>query len=494
MGEGSAQPTDTQHTPTFDMPPHKSKKTQKPRQPKRKTTKVPQPSESKNSLVRATTTAFSLEAEQDSALDKEDISKQGRLDEIDADEGIALVSTHDDTQDNIMQDEGIEDVGEEEVVEVVTTAKMVINTVVDAAQDTTAIADIPRERAKKEQEENDALINTWDDIQAKIYANAQLAQGFHEEEQLPFTDDEKARFLWNLKRKEENYLLQKKAEEKINKPLTKAQQRSIMSTYLKNMDGWKPRALKNKSCAEIQELFDKAMKKINSFINFRTELVEESTKKDKAKTTQESNSKREGDKLDQERSKKQKVEDDKESEELRKCLEIIPYDGDEVTIDAIPLSSKSPTIVDYKIYQEGKKEDLEVLCRLVKDRFEKVMPVNHMDSFLLHNLKTMFEHHVEDNVWKNQQGLAKLKNWKLFDSCRVYRVTIQNILYYLLVEKMIISCLGEDCWDIKTKDFIDVVKDYYFCWSSWKRLSDYKANNLALSVRHPTYHETPPDQ
>nr|GEZ87799.1 hypothetical protein [Tanacetum cinerariifolium] len=48
ISEGLAQPTDTQHTPTFDMPPPKSKKTQKPRQPKRKTTKVPQPSESTN--------------------------------------------------------------------------------------------------------------------------------------------------------------------------------------------------------------------------------------------------------------------------------------------------------------------------------------------------------------------------------------------------------------------------------------------------------------
>nr|GEU45883.1 hypothetical protein [Tanacetum cinerariifolium] len=26
-------------------------------------------------------------------------------------------------------------------------------------------------------------------------------------------------------------------------------------------------------------------------------------------------------------------------------------------------------------------------------------------------------------------------------------------------------------WDIKTKDFIDAIKDYYYCRSSWKRLS-----------------------
>nr|GEY81951.1 hypothetical protein [Tanacetum cinerariifolium] len=81
----------------------------------------------------------------------------------------------------------------------------------------------------------------------------------------------------------------------------------------------------------------------------------ESTKEVKAETSQESSSKREGYELEQERSKKQKVEDDKESEELRKCLEIIPDDGDDVTIDATPLSSKSSTIVDYKIYKEGKK-------------------------------------------------------------------------------------------------------------------------------------------
>nr|GFC16528.1 hypothetical protein [Tanacetum cinerariifolium] len=164
---------------------------------KRKDTQVPQlsmPTESAvdeaindeicDSLVRATTAASCLEAKQDSGdgprhqdsigdtfahtryervskmssdsllgnkllddevLDKEDTSKQRRIDEIDADKDITLVSTYDDvsTQDNIVQDKGIEDVGEEEVVEVVTTTKMIIDAVVDAAQVTTVIADIP---------------------------------------------------------------------------------------------------------------------------------------------------------------------------------------------------------------------------------------------------------------------------------------------------------------------------------------------------------------
>nr|GEW08673.1 hypothetical protein [Tanacetum cinerariifolium] len=84
------------------------------------------------------------------------------------------------------------------------------------------------------------------------------------------------------------------------------------------------------------------------------ELVEESIKKAQAETAHESSSKRAGDELDQERSKKQKVEDNKESAELKQCLEIIPDDGDYVTIDATPLYVKT-LIVDYKIYKEGKK-------------------------------------------------------------------------------------------------------------------------------------------
>nr|GEW80009.1 hypothetical protein [Tanacetum cinerariifolium] len=80
-------------------------------------------------LYKVGLTARVINSSDNEALDKDDTSKQGRIDEIDVDEDIALVSTHADE----LQDEGIEDVGEEQVVEVVTTAKMLIDTVVDAA-------------------------------------------------------------------------------------------------------------------------------------------------------------------------------------------------------------------------------------------------------------------------------------------------------------------------------------------------------------------------
>ncbi|GJW22950.1 hypothetical protein Tco_0033572 [Tanacetum coccineum] len=250
------------------------------------------------------------------------------------------------------------------------------------------------------------------------------------------TDEEKARLFVQFLEQRRKYFAAKKAEEKRNRPPTKAQQRSIICTYLKNMEGWKPKSLKNKSFVNIQELFDKAMKRVNTFVDYRTELVEESSKKAEAEIAHESSLERAREELEQESSKKQKLEEDKESEELNQCLEIIPYDGDDVTIEATPLSTKSPTIVDYKIYKEGKKSYFQIIRADVKARFKKTKPVKYMDNFLLLNLKTMFEHHVEDNVWKNQQGLVKVINWKLYHSCGVHCVTMQNMLFYLLVEKM----------------------------------------------------------
>ncbi|GKB07127.1 putative ribonuclease H-like domain-containing protein [Tanacetum coccineum] len=201
------------------------------------------------------------------------------------------------------------------------------------------------------------------------------------------------------------------------------------------------------------ELMDKRKK---HFARLRAEDVKGS------EIRAEGSSKRTGEDLEPESTKKQKMYYDKEKEEFKQFFEIVPDDGDDVTIEATPLSVKIP-IIDYKIYQEGKKsffqiiradgkthvyltfskmlknfdrEDLEVLWRIVKDRFKKTEPVDYMNTFLLLTLKTTFEHHVEDNVWKKQQGSVKVLNWKLFDSCGVHSVTIQSIIFYLLVEKM----------------------------------------------------------
>ncbi|GJY69692.1 hypothetical protein Tco_0472674 [Tanacetum coccineum] len=183
-----------------------------------------------------------------------------------------------------------------------------------------------------------------------------------------------------------------------------------MCTYLKNMEGWKPKSLKNKSFANIQELFEKAMKRVNTFVDYRTELVEESSKK--AETELKENLKKAEAEVMEGSSKRAVEELEQENEE-------------EVAIDAVPLAAKPLTIVDWKIHKEGKKsyyqiiradrksqmyrafsqmlksfsrEDLEDLYRLVKAKYGSTRPVEELDLILYGDLKTIFEPHVEDQV------------------------------------------------------------------------------------------------
>ncbi|GJX07674.1 hypothetical protein Tco_0195606 [Tanacetum coccineum] len=239
---------------------------------------------------------------------------------------------------------------------------------------------LAREKAEKEEEANIALIETWDDIQAKFDVDHQLAERLQAKEQEELSIEENATLFQQLLNKRRKHFAAKRAEENRNKPPTKAQQRKIMCTYLKNMEGYKLKDLKFKEFVSIQEMFDRAFKR---------------------------------------NAKKQKVEDDKETAELKQCLEIIP-DEEEVTIDATPLAVKSL--------------NLEDLYKLVKAKFESTRPMEDLDLLLWGDLKTMFEPHVEDKVWRNKKEY-KVLDWKLYDSCGVHSLRIQHMQIYLLVEK-----------------------------------------------------------
>nr|GFB64576.1 hypothetical protein [Tanacetum cinerariifolium] len=52
---------------------------------------------------------------------------------------------------------------------------------------------------------------------------------------------------------------------------------------------------------------------------------------------------------------KKKLEEQQEADELKKNLELVPNDEDDLFVNVTPLSSKPPTIMDYKIYKEGKR-------------------------------------------------------------------------------------------------------------------------------------------
>ncbi|GKC38415.1 hypothetical protein Tco_1050799 [Tanacetum coccineum] len=159
-----------------------------------------------------------------------------------------------------------------------------------------------------------------------------------------------------------------------------------MSTYLKNMAGYKHNQLKNKSFDDIQKLFDKAMKRVNTFVDTDTKLVEGSkVRAEGSKTRVEGSSMRAREELEQESSKKQKLEEDKKSAELQRLIEIIRADG----------SSKMYLVFSHML-KSFDREDLETLWKLIKAKHGSTRPVEGYERVLWGDLKTMFDPHVED--------------------------------------------------------------------------------------------------
>nr|GEU87245.1 hypothetical protein [Tanacetum cinerariifolium] len=131
-------------------------------------------------------------------------------------------------------------------------------------------------------------------------------------------------------------------------------------------------------------------------------------------------------------------EEDKDVEEIKQHLEILPDEDDDVYTEATLLARKVP-VVDYQIIQLNNKprykiirangthqlyvsfitflknfdrEDLESLWSIVKERFSTSKPNNYSDDYQLTTLKAMFGRpDGQDQVWKSQRsvhGQAKL--------------------------------------------------------------------------------------
>ncbi|GKC52595.1 hypothetical protein Tco_1075340 [Tanacetum coccineum] len=113
------------------------------------------------------------------------------------------------------------------------------------------------------------------------------------------------------------------------------------------MAGYKHTQLKNKSFEEIQMLFNKEMKRVNSFVPMDLEVVEGSDKKTKSSRKETVSKKRAGEELDEESVKRQKLEDDAEKAELQLCLEIVPKDDEAVNVESLSIKY---LIVDWKTH------------------------------------------------------------------------------------------------------------------------------------------------
>ncbi|GKB47709.1 hypothetical protein Tco_0898462, partial [Tanacetum coccineum] len=274
---------------------------------------------------------------------------------------------------------------------------------------------------KQEEEANIALIESCDNTQAMMEVDFELAQRLQTEEQGEITIEERSRLFAELMNKRKKHFAMLRDKEKRRKPPTKAQNRNLMSTYLKNMGEYKHNQLKSKSYEEIQKMFDNEMRRVNTFILMDSEeskKAESSEEKAKGSRKKMLGKKRAVKEQQQESSKRQRMEDDKETDEheevevddeveLKKHSVIVK--DDDIAIDAIPLATKPPVIVEYKLLKEGimvhyqliradgssmryssmimmiqgiDKEDLETLWKLVKTKHGDTWPKDEHERVL----------------------------------------------------------------------------------------------------------------
>nr|GEU49605.1 reverse transcriptase domain-containing protein [Tanacetum cinerariifolium] len=376
--------------------------------------------------------------------------------EIDADEDLSLINKT--TQDHgRMNNEdlfGVNDLDGDEVIIDVTTGENVEQDATVAGKDVSAAADevvTTAESVKAKDKGKGIMVKPKKPLKKKDQIafdeevarklNAQMKAEMEEEETIAREKDEenralkrekqisieeRSKLLAKLIESRRNYFAAKKAKEIKNKPLIKAQQKSLMCTYMKNIERYKQKDFKGKSFDAIKNMFDKVYKSINTFVAMDSEVMEGS-KKTQAKVT-EGGSKRAGDEIEQESAKRQSLEKEDDTAELKRCLEIILEDDDDGRKSYFKIIRADGNSQNYlafgTMFKNFNREDLEVLRSIVKERFKKTNPVNDMDNLLFQTLKTMFEHHVEDNIWKYQQGVVKVHNWKLYDSYGVCCVTI----------------------------------------------------------------------
>nr|GEX16564.1 hypothetical protein [Tanacetum cinerariifolium] len=350
----------------------------------------------------------------------------GIIAELDANEDVILEEVAIEVEKDVEDDE-LELAKLKEVIEVVTTAKLMTKVVTAATTTITAALSAARRRKgiviiDPEEIATPSTIIEQDEAYAREL-ETKLNKNIN-------WDD----VIEHVKRKEkqDNAFLRYQALKR--KPQTEAQARKNMMVYLKNMDGFKMDFFKGMSYDDIRPIFEK-------HFNFIVGFLEKSEKE-----------------LEEEASK------------------------------ALKRKSKALSSKQSKSKSLMEREDLEMLWKIVQERFASSKPKNFSNDFLLTTRKAMFEKpDVKAHIWKNQRGtygLAKVKSWKLLESCGVHIIKFTTTQMILLVERRyLLTSFGVDV----VEDFKEyTLRDYYWwlktycCWYKLKLLDNATDSRLRL--------------
>nr|GFA29480.1 hypothetical protein [Tanacetum cinerariifolium] len=352
----------------------------------------------------------------ESSDDMEDVFNQGRMiDDMDKDKRIELAEIYhldlDHPSKVLSMHEDDSEV--QEVVEVVTTSKLITDVVTAASQVSAASVTISAAKpsipaaALTVDKGKGILIESPKQMKKKdqIKLYAEYGRKLHEEinkDHEEFNKDidwDVAIDHVNQKSKNPQYI--KRYQGMKKRPQTKSEARKNMMIYLKNTAGYKMDFFKGMSYDEICPIFQA---RFDANIRFLFKSREEMEEEDQEvlKSINETPA--------QKAAKRRKLnEEAQEAEDLKKRLEVVEDEDDDVFIEATPLTRKVP-VVDYQIVLIDNKprfkiirvdethqlyisfitllknfdrEDQENLWGIVKERFSTSKPTNFNDEYLL---------------------------------------------------------------------------------------------------------------
>nr|GEU82830.1 hypothetical protein [Tanacetum cinerariifolium] len=280
-------------------------------------------------------------------------------------------------------------------------------------------------------------VEEWEDIQATIDAEEELALRIQAKEKEKYSKAKKARLLVDLINQRKRHFAQQRAEERRNKPLTQAQQRTYMSNYIKHMGSYTLKQLKRLSFDEIKNLFEATMKRVKKFPPMESDTGESS-------------------------EPREKEDDELTQKDLQQMMMMVLVE--EVYVESLQVKY---LIIDWEFYiEESRKywriikvrnhtetyhiftdtlkkfnrDDLVKLCNLVKERFSTIEPTDDKEKDLWVELKRLFKPDNDDTLWKLQRYMH--------DPLRLLQLNAAGLSFYCWVQEFLLlveeSTAGED--------------------------------------------------
>nr|GEW31210.1 hypothetical protein [Tanacetum cinerariifolium] len=321
-----------------------------------------------------------------------------KIDEIDKDDVVALM---DDTEDDKKEEEAKEDEPAEvqEVVDVVTTAKLITEVVTAASETITAAS------------------TTISAAEPQVPATTITAAPSKDKGKRIMVEEPKP-----LKKKQ-HFEMDEEYARKLHAELNKDIDWDVAIEHVKqkakedpaNVAGFRLDYFKGMSYDDIRPIFEA---KFNSNIEFLLKTKEQ---------------------MEEEESKALQ-----KATPLARNVHVMDYEiihlNNKHHYKIIRADGTHQLFVSFlTLLKNFDREDLESLWSLVKERFSKSKPNNFFDDFLLTTLGAMFERpDGQAQVWKNKRtvhGQAKVKSWKLLEMCGVHIITFTTTHLILLVER-----------------------------------------------------------